>query len=577
MADVQERNPAEQAAHEAQKRLLQCIDSGHSFLLEAGAGAGKTHSLIHALRYIIDKMGVQLRRRHQRIACITFTNVANDEIRARTDDHPVVKSDTIHSFCWSLIKDFQLQLRDLVPTLRNWPERLAQFDGVGTRTVEYSLGYPMVGAHQILLHHDDVLSLTIQMMRLPRFQLLVADRYPILLIDEYQDTDAALVEAIKEHFLDTGRGPLLGLFGDHWQKIYGDGCGKIDHPALERIDKHCNFRSVPAVVNVLNRMRPRPHQHVTDPNAPGFVAVYHTNEWAGCRRTSQHWAGDLPPEDSQTCLNVLKSELQSKGWDLSPQKTKVLMLTHKLLAKEQGYSNLAGVFKYNEMYIKKEDPHIAFLLDTVEPMCKAFEAGHYGEMFAILGGRPAIRSHQDKVEWTETMNTLLELRAQQNIGVVIDHLRKTGRISIPPAVEQRERERERMRTDDLTDDGDLIQHLREVKYQEIRALDKFIDRNTPFATKHSVKGAEFENVLVVVGRGWNKYDFNQMLVWAADESRIPPNKREAFESNRNLFYVVCSRPKTRLALLFTQKLSDKSLETLENWFGPGAIHVAPPW
>lgn len=29
--------------------------------------------------------------------------------------------------------------------------------------------------------------------------------------------------------------------------------------------------------------------------------------------------------------------------------------------------------------------------------------------------------------------------------------------------------------------------------------------------KHGVKDAEFENVLVVVGRGWNKYNFGKML------------------------------------------------------------------
>jgi hypothetical protein len=37
--------------------------------------------------------------------------------------------------------------------------------------------------------------------------------------------------------------------------------------------------------------------------------------------------------------------------------------------------------------------------------------------------------------------------------------------------------------------------------------------------------------------------------------------------NRNLFYIACSRPKNRLALLFTQKLSDKGLSTIHHWFG----------
>ena len=54
-------------------------------------------------------------------------------------------------------------------------------------------------------------------------------------------TDAAFVNAIKAWFLNTGQGPQLGLFGDHWQKIYGEGCGLVEHAALEVIDKNANF------------------------------------------------------------------------------------------------------------------------------------------------------------------------------------------------------------------------------------------------------------------------------------------------------------------------------------------------
>jgi DNA helicase-2/ATP-dependent DNA helicase PcrA len=89
---------------------------------------------------------------------------------------------------------------------------------------------------------------------------------------------------------------------------------------------------------------------------------------------------------------------------------------------------------------------------------------------------------------------------------------------------------------------------------------------SPFETKHGVKGAQFENVLVVIGRGWNRYNFNEMLELAA-ATPIPDKRREAFERNRNLFYVACSRPKTRLALLFTQQLSTDALGTLAAWFG----------
>src|SRR3546814_17811909 len=70
-----------------------------------------------------------------------------------------------------------------------------------------------------------------------KFRAVMTARYPILLVDEYQDTDAGFVDALKQYFLDTGTGPVVGLFGDPWQKIYGEGCGAVDHAAPEVIDK----------------------------------------------------------------------------------------------------------------------------------------------------------------------------------------------------------------------------------------------------------------------------------------------------------------------------------------------------
>jgi DNA helicase-2/ATP-dependent DNA helicase PcrA len=112
-----------------------------------------------------------------------------------------------------------------------------------------------------------------------------------------------------------------------------------------------------------------------------------------------------------------------------------------------------------------------------------------------------------------------------------------------------------------------------VSYREIINLTDYLTGHSPFETKHGVKGAEFENVLVIIGRGWNQYDFNEMLELAHDSSHVPVKRQTAFERNRNLFYVACSRPKRRLALLFTQELSSRALQTLKTWFGADTIEA----
>lgn len=114
-----------------------------------------------------------------------------------------------------------------------------------------------------------------------------------------------------------------------------------------------------------------------------------------------------------------------------------------------------------------------------------------------------------------------------------------------------------------------LKKLRAVAYKEIIALDRFIDDKTPFSTKHGVKGEEFENVLVVVGRGWDNYNFGNLFEWI--ECGVPKGKDAAYERTRNLFYVACSRPKTRLAVLFTQQLSGAAMKTIEKWFGPSSL------
>ncbi|MHB8503631.1 MAG: UvrD-helicase domain-containing protein [Candidatus Acidiferrales bacterium] len=567
-------NPAEEAAEAALQLVLSCIRENKSFLVEAGAGAGKTHSLISALKYLITDQGPGRIRRHQKVACLTYTNAAKDEIQSRTDRHPLIYCDTIHAFCWATIKDNQSQLAKELPRLDPWPEKLLESGGIGGRRIEYSLGHRRVTEELVSIHHSDVLALFVALMKFEKFRALLASRFPVLLIDEYQDTDISIAEALKTYFLGKDKSPLIGFFGDHWQMIYRGVCGRIEHPALEVIKKEANFRSVGAVVDALNKMRPELIQHIVDPLAEGSAAVYHSNDWHGQRRTEPHWKDDLPATAAHNYLKALVEQLSSQGWDFSSQKTKILMLTHNVLAEEQGYRSLAAAFPYHDSFINKEDPHIKFFVDTLEPACTAFENKRYGEMFAAFGGKnPGLHSHAEKLQWINDMEGLLEIRNKGSVGEVVDYLEQTQHLSIPDPVERRERELSRLGPEPAFEDApslESLHKLRAVPYREVVVLKHFLDDKTPFSTKHGVKGLEFENVLVVLGRGWNLYNFNQMLEWAPD--KFPPDRRDTFERNRNLFYVACSRPKTRLALLFTQKLSDKALVTLGSWFGKGAVH-----
>lgn len=560
-------NPALAAAREAQVKIENALDAGRSFRLEAGAGAGKTYSLVSALKRLIAERGSTLVKAGQKVACITFTEVARNEIAQEIEEHPAILVSTIHGFAWDFLRQFQKALRAAVEQMEERKERIAEGGGTGSKLVEYDLGFFGVDADRITLGHDDIPKLMALLLKQEKFRRILTQKFPVLFIDEYQDTHREFMDSIKEHFLKSDNGPLVGLFGDHWQTIYRSEYELAEYP-IEEIGKKSNFRSTSPIVNVLNKLRPELPQAVRDPEAKGEARFFHTNSYKGERTNDSNSKEDLPTDLARKTRKELTKRLQKEGWDLA--KTKVLMLTHNVLAAEQGYPNIAEIFSgRNDLFAKKEDPAIKFFADIVEPMCAAYSASHYGEMFKILGSGPAINRHSDKASWREDMDELQELRNKGTIGDVIEHLKKTRRPSPPDRLLQRDEELKALNGAPIPEEASALQRyskLRAVKYCEVIELVKFVEKQTSFATQHSVKGAEFENVLVVLGGGWNHYNWPQMLELIETKALNAKNTK-GFYRARNLFYVSLSRPMIRLAVLATQTMSATALVTVEKLFG----------
>jgi DNA helicase-2/ATP-dependent DNA helicase PcrA len=99
---------------------------------------------------------------------------------------------------------------------------------------------------------------------------------------------------------------------------------------------------------------------------------------------------------------------------------------------------------------------------------------------------------------------------------------------------------------------------------------KYVQGYTPFATQHSVKGAEFENVLVILGGGWNHYNWPQLLELLETRQLTKKNIKGYYRA-RNLFYVSISRPMKRLAVLATQTMPANALKTAARLFGPNNV------
>ena len=93
------------------EQVVSHLEAHESFISEAGAGSGKTGTLIAALTYLLGAKAKELLQSGQQIVCITYTNVAVNEIMSRINRDPLVRVSTIHDFLWSVIGKFQNELR----------------------------------------------------------------------------------------------------------------------------------------------------------------------------------------------------------------------------------------------------------------------------------------------------------------------------------------------------------------------------------------------------------------------------------------------------------------------------------
>ena len=87
---------------------------------------------------------------------------------------------------------------------------------------------------------------------------LFSDRYPYILVDEYQDTDekvVAIIDSVRE-YSDSKKNFVVGYFGDSLQNIYGVGVGIL--PKKEKyknIEKIFNRRSSKQIVELIEKIR----------------------------------------------------------------------------------------------------------------------------------------------------------------------------------------------------------------------------------------------------------------------------------------------------------------------------------
>lgn len=550
------------------EEIYQCIDERKSFVLDAGAGSGKTWSLIESLKYILNKQSDSLIRNNQKIVCITYTNVAKNEIIERLENNELVMVSTIHDFLWSCVSQFKKELKakllELIDekiakvqidldgaknkTTKKYQDNVAKKDKLESNRNELIASknptqYKNYFSYKNnIISHDEVIELSYKIFSShSMIKKLISDLYPIIFVDEYQDTFPKIINILLDYLLPEKK-ILFGFYGDKMQKIYDTGIGEIQTKyELIRRTKSENYRCSVSVINLLNKIRDDIQQ---------FPAGKNKDIGGSCTFYQK-------PNADFNLESFISDKLKSKfGLTDDSYNLKVLYLTHRLIAKENGYeelydlANKAG--KADALTKKEEDrcPFIRFLY-RVEKIILMYQDNKIQSLLKEITFE--INSFEDKKTLKSVLEELTTIREKDIVQNVFKFVIEKKLLQKSHNINDFDMEDE--------DNKAYYDGLMERPYSEIIRANKVADEQTPFSTKHGTKGTEFDNVLVVIDDdAWRNYSFDKYF---SDDM----TSETVYNRTKNLFYVVCSRAKINLAVLALSPLAESSKVKINELFG----------
>lgn len=615
--------------------VLKLIEEGENFLLSGGAGSGKTYSLVNVIRQVI------LENPMDKIACMTYTNAAVKEIEDRVN-HKNLNVSTIHDFLWDNIKHFQKELKEAIISLANDSEvskiRIADVDPV---PLDFFKNLPEEGIQyreytrikKGIVSHDELLIIAEYLFKNhPKLNTIVKDKYPFIFIDEYQDTNKAVVDIFLKHFKQSKSQNVIGFFGDAMQSIYDDGVGDLDEykgDNIKEVQKSQNRRNPQLIIELANKLRTdgiiqKPSDDNNAPNMSdgevkqGRILFLHSNE---------------------SDINKVKEYLEENyDWDFTDSKeTKELNLTHNLIADNAGFRTLMDIYdkdpiiglkdqilykikrgaseveidqndtfdqvvdkfklknrqrelkkdilvanpghkmlydslkdklfsEVKKIYIRKEaliddkkqdeddenrkgskrDNLIKHLF-KIQNIISLYQEKRYNEFLRATDFRFQMTSIEKKIELKKNIESLVDV-GNKTIEEVINDAKEKGICVLGDQIKDFKKKNKY-----------LYNRVKDVEFKEFQYLYEYLEGRTPFSTQHKTKGAEFNDVLVVLDNGgWSKYNFEYMFLNSGTES---VRKR-----TQKLFYVCCTRAKENLAI-FYHNPNGEILRTAVEWFG----------
>ncbi|HEX8459831.1 MAG TPA: hypothetical protein VF623_00310, partial [Segetibacter sp.] len=438
---------------------------------------------------------------------------------------------------------------------------------------------------------------------------ILISKFPILLIDESQDTKKELIDAFFELQKIKSTYFSLGLFGDTMQRIYSD--GKVDLESQLPDDwikpaKKLNHRSNKRIITLINNIRNNVDGQKQIPRfekEEGYVRLFIIKRSLTDKKLLE-----------QRVAKKMSELTIDKFWDtdLHTADVKTLILEHHMAARRMGFLDFfEPLYKEDRLSTGVLDGSlggVSFFTKIILPLIEAKDAN---DKFAIarIVKRYSKFMHRDEIlkspEQIENLKKskdgLLKLFALWDNAtepLLIDILQKVAETELFPIpdslqpIATRTKGEQAIANDFKGDEqenedvGDSVINAWDLAlanpFSQIKKYHTYLSEESKFGTHQGVKGLEYPRVMVILddeeARGFLfSYDklFGSKELSATDKKNLLEGKETGIDRTRRLFYVACSRAKESLAIVaYTDNTELVRKNALEfGWFENNEIVI----